>query len=274
MAATKVQIARSAALALFAWCGWKSAGNWPTEKLIEKFKDVPDVVPTGQTPPDEATAKALIDVTAGLESGSEFEIVDEQAAVSTPAAPAAAPAETAPAPSATESVAPSTAAPVEAAVATTAPVTATAATTAAPAASKPKKERQPRAPKAPKPEPTPSKGVRDEYGRGYYAGRVLQETGCKEVTKAMVDRVNELCGQPNDHMSHLALVWGYNNIRGYNDSANKVAMPPPTLKDMKRKKTDATPPADAPAADAPEVAATSAVPAAEAAPAEGAPAAA
>ena len=232
--ATEVKIVRSAALALFAFCGWKSSGNWSNDKLAEKMKDVPDVAPEGKVPEDEAVAKTLIDVKAGLESNATFVVTDDVPGTFDPNV----------APTATEST--------EGTVPTT-----EAVVNGAPVAEKPKKEKKPKEPKAPKapkepkPPKEPSKGVRDSAGRGYFAGRVMFDSKMSGVNKDLVEDLNTRVGQKNDAMSKLALVWAYNAIRGYLDAQAGVPAPAPTVKIEKPELTGSVPPAPADATNEP-----------------------
>ena len=222
MAGTEVKLVRSAALALFAFCGWKSSGNWSNDKLADKMKDVPDVAPEGKVPEDEAVAKTLIDVKAGIESNATFTVVDDIPSESAPAA-----AESTPAAPVAEESAPMTEA------ATAAPVTAPAESASADspaAADEPKKRKERKV-----------KGVRASANRNYFAGRVLFDTKVSGVSNEMIADLNARFGQANDHQSRFVLAGAYNAIRGYLDAQNGVPAPPPYRKDDKPETTGSVP---------------------------------
>lgn len=81
-AATKVKLYRKTVVSLMEFLGWKSAENWDNDRLAERLQKINDVYDEDDLgkPEDEKVANALVDVLAGIEDGSEFEVVDGEEA--------------------------------------------------------------------------------------------------------------------------------------------------------------------------------------------------
>ena len=187
-------VKRSAALKVFTFCSWKSAGNWDCARMATKLKDVKEVLPSGEAP--EEIKAVLTDILTTIDEGGTFEVIDDSA-------------EGAPAEAAASS------GDGEAAAATDAPKAAKAPKT-------PKEPKPPKAPKEPKPpkEPKapkePSHPTSRKDARVYCCGIVLKRHGLGAVlTEEMAKEVDDLCGKPNtkESMAWLKLIW--QGINGY-----------------------------------------------------------
>jgi flagellar biosynthesis GTPase FlhF len=231
--ATKVTILRAHALALFAWCGWKSAENWSNEKLADKMNDVPEIAEGKQMPADELVAKTLIAVKAGVEDQSEFEVADGEVtaaateevqaveggtvetATSENGAAASADDEKAKADKAADKAKKEE----EKAVKKAEREKAKADKAADREKAKADKAAEKAAEKAAKKESKEKKGVRDSATRGYFAGKVMFKHGLdKGITEEMIAEVDTMYGKPNHDVSRGALAWAYSGLRGYFDA--------------------------------------------------------
>ena len=192
--ADKVKIGRGAALAVLNFVGFKSGGKWDNDRLGKKLSSIKDVLPEGKKPEDEPTAKALVDVMAGIEAGSEFEVFADGAAEpkveETPEAKAEREKKEAEAKAAKEKE---------------------KADKKAAAEKKAADEKAARElAKANKP-----KGVRPSRTNSYYCGVIFKKHGLKGgVTPAMVTEYDELRGRKNPEEAAAALAWAWHVVNG------------------------------------------------------------
>ncbi len=183
MPGTALKLQRGAMIALFAALGWKTASKWKNAKMVEMIPQIKDVVP--DTPlPNEADAKLLVDILAGVERGDAFEIEGEEGTAESAGG-------------------------------------GTTATGDAKPKKKEKKVKEPKAKKEPKPKKEKKvkepkiEGIRTK-GRGYYAGNVIKRHGLeKGITEEMAQEVDALYGNVNTVVSRGALKWAFDVMAGF-----------------------------------------------------------
>ena len=194
---TKVKIGRGAALSVLNFVGFKSGGKWDNDRLAKKLTSIKEVLPSDKKPEDEPTAKALVDVLAGIESGSEFEVFAD----GTSEATSSKPTETAEAKAEREKKEAEAKATKE-------------KEKADKKAAREKKEADEKAArelaKANKP-----KGVRPSRTNSYLTGLIFKKHGLKGgVTPEMVAEYDQLRGKTNPEEAAAALAWSWHVVNG------------------------------------------------------------
>lgn len=181
MAAT-VTIERQAAINLYLALGWKTADKWKNSKLVSSIPEVKDVAPNDPLP-NEADAKLLTDILAGIELGSAFEVVGEEGSANSAA---------------------------------TGTVSGGEKPAKEPKTKKEKKVKEPKAKKEKKVKQPKPEGIQT-LGRGYYAGQVIKRHGLeKGITDEMAAEVDALYGKANTDVSKGALKWAHDALTGFN----------------------------------------------------------
>lgn len=202
---TKITVARSAALAIFAGLGVTGADKFNVKRLAAKLGKIDEHVDKDTKLEDKAADKELGRILKSILAGDEIEVADDTAPVK----------------------AEKTAAPAKKAVADAGPEvdpTKPDYSKKSKAAAKPAKAEKPAKAKAEKAPKVPGvSGIRQVKSRTYWAGQVLAKHGLEGgITDKMAEEVNKLYGKDNIDEARGVLRNSWHVVQGYVD-AKKAA---------------------------------------------------
>ncbi len=214
-----MNIARTAALALFAALEVTGADKWNPKRMAAKLGKIDEMVDAKTKLSDKAADKTLNIVLKAIAGGEEIEVIDDTA----PAAdakkteekvdPIAKMAEAKAAQEAAKKKGKKDAKP-------TADEKAGKKAVKSDADAKGKKDDKPAASDKPKTVHTP--GVRETMTRPYCAGVIIKKYGLEAgVTEAMTAEVNAMYGDKNDLESRTTLKHAWHAVRGFVKAAEK-----------------------------------------------------